>query len=342
MPFGYGNSTRMREFFADGGGIFCLYVPFGGIPGQETWQVFVRGAGAAAAVKMIEDGMRRGGSLNITRTADGYRVDISRSIRVPFGSGGPAVVPVVTADYLYFEAVDAGVVVSAVYLGDEANFLDMNYSTDGGATWTAWNKTYDSDHNVYVYDSITLGAVGDKVWFKGVNAAVTDDTFSFRFMFGLSNGSVNAGGSVTSILDGDGVTMTAIPDYGLYELFRNNKTLLTPPTLGNVTSIGSDGCKNMYYGCTSLTMAADMSGVTSIDYSGCCTMYSHCPSLMAAADMGNVITFGQDACVSMYQACTALTLVDDGALTFAFPTLPVTAGTDTFTTAQDVADWMTA
>lgn len=314
MPFGYGNSTRMREFFADGGGIFCLYVPFGGIPGQETWQAFVRGAGAAEAVKMIEDGMRRGGSLNITRTADGYRVDISRSIRVPFGSGGPAVVPVVTADYLYFEAVDAGAVLMAVLLNDDTKFTDMNYSTDGGATWTAWNKTYDSDHNAYVYDSITLGAVGDKVWFKGVNNAVTDGGGTFSFFFVTASGNVNAGGSVTSILDGNGATLTAIPDYGLKGLFNTDTGLLTPPTFGNATSIGVEGCHSMYNGCDLLT---------------------------TAMDMGNITTFGQDACEQMYQGCSSLTLVDDGALTFAFPTLPVTAGTDTFSTPAQVETWMT-
>lgn len=312
MPFGYGNSTRMREFFADGGGIFCLYVPFGGIPGQETWQVFVRGAGAAAAVKMIEDGMRRGGSLNITRTADGYRVDISRSIRVPLGSGGPAVVPVVTADYLYFEAVDAGAVVSAAYFGDEANIIDINYSTDGGVTWNAWQHTTQDGNEVY--DNITLGTVGDKVWFKGVNEAITDiDNFGFNF--NLNGGNVAAGGSMTSIIDGDGVTMIAIPECGLACLFYGCSDLVTPPTFGNVTSIGNHGCE--------------------------CMCSGGCSALTTAADMGNVATFGQDACKQMYQDCTSLTLVDDGALTFAFPTLPVTAGTDTFTTAQEVADWMT-
>lgn len=338
MPFGYGNSTRMREFFADGGGIFCLYVPFGGIPGQETWQVFVSGAGAAAAVKMIEDSMRRGGSLNITRTADGYRVDISRGIRVPFSSGGPRIEPVVTADYLYFEAVDAGAVVIAVVTGDKTKFTDMNYSTDGGATWNEWQ--HEAQDGAEIYNPITLGNVGDKVWLKGVNAAVTDGDSTFNFFFGLLSGNVNAGGSVTSILDGDGVTLTAIPDYGLLWLFRNNNALLTPPTFGNVTSIGDYGCNEMYYGCTSLTTASDMSGVTNIGYDGCRTMYYGCTSLTEAADMGNVATFGQNACDQMYGNCSSLTLVEDGALTFAFPTLPVTAGTDTFSTAQEVADWM--
>lgn len=365
MPFGYGNSTRMREFFADGGGIFCLYVPFGGIPGQETWQVFVRGAGAAAAVKMIEDGMGRGGSLNITRTADGYRVDISRSIRVPFSSGGPRIEPVVTADYLYFEAVDAGAVVSAIAYGTP--LPDINYSTDGGATWNAWQHTT-GDNGNEIYDNITLGAVGDKVWFKGVNAAFTDAEQTYGFGFDLNNGNVNAGGSVTSILDGDGVTLTAIPDYGFGALFMGCANLVIPPTFGNVTSIGDygcagmymfntslttaadmsgvtsigdHGCENMHGQCTSLTAAADMSGVTSIGVSGCEGMYSGQNSLTAAADMGNVATFGQDACEHMYRGNNSVTLVDDGALTFAFPTLPVTAGTDTFTTAQEVADWMT-
>lgn len=336
MPFGYGNSTRMREFFADGGGIFCLYVPFGGIPGQETWQAFVRGAGAATAVKMIEDGMRRGGSLNITRTADGYRVDISRIIRVPFGSGGPRVVPVVTADYLYLEAVDAGAVVSAGAYGTP--MPDINYSTDGGTTWNAWqHTTQDGDE---IYDNITLGAVGDKVWFKGVNEAMTNADEDFGFSFVLNNGNVAAGGSVTSILDGDGVTMTAIPECGLAYLFVGCANLVTPPTFGNVTSIGDYGCNEMFSG-TALTAAADMSGVTNIGAYGCYSMYFGCTSLTSAADMGNVATFGQNACKQMYKGSTSLTLVDDGALTFAFPTLPVTAGTDTFTTPADVETWMT-
>lgn len=278
MPFGYGNSTRMREFFADGGGIFCLYVPFGGIPGQETWQVFVRGAGAAAAVKMIEDGMGRGGSLNITRTADGYRVDISRSIRVPFSSGGPRIEPVVTADYLYFEAVDAGAVVSAMFWGDEADSFDMNYSTDGGSTWNAWGKTYDSGEEMYLYDNIVLGAVGDKVWFKGVNNAVTDNN-TYGFNFFINNGNVAAGGNATSILDGDGETMTEMTAYGLYNLFVECTALTTAPQLP-ATTLAGHCYEGMFSGCTALTTAPQLPATTLADYcySG---MFYECTALIS-------------------------------------------------------------
>ena len=216
-------------------------------------------------------------------------------------------------NYMYLEAAQANSTVSMVSTLETAPNLE--YSTDG-VTWQEWQHT--TADGTHTFDTITLGAVGDKVYFRGDNPdglGNWSDKLSSTFVL---TGAINAGGNVMSMLDTK-MELTEVPDSGLYMLFGDftfGETpipLLTGPDMSKITTIGDGGCSFMYYGCT---------------------------SLMAAADMTALTTIGDYGCGSMYAGCT-FDMSDDGStLNFAFPTPPVTAGEDIYNTAYDVADWM--
>lgn len=218
--------------------------------------------------------------------------------------------------YMYLEAAQANSTVSMLSNLEPAP--DLEYSTDG-VTWNEWQHTnVDGNH---AFDTITLGAVGDKVYFRGDNpnglALFTEGTEDIAFSKFVLTGAIKAGGNVMSLLDKT-MQLTEIPQYGFTALFAITgigvvPALLTPPSMDTVTSVGAYGCANMYMRCTHLTSAANLPSLTTIGDNGCSVMYNEC-------------TFDMS---------------DDGTtLNFAFPTPPVTAGETTYATAYDIAAWM--
>lgn len=224
--------------------------------------------------------------------------------------------PTPTGDYMYLEAAQANSTVSMVSTLETAP--NIEYSTDG-VTWQEWQHT--TADGTHTFDTITLGAVGDKVYFRGDNPNGLGFLPEGEEMTNFSNfaltGAVNGGGNVMSLLDKT-MAMTEVPQFGFPGLFAIagpdfEPALLTPPSMDTITTIGFFGCASMYLGQTSLTSAADMPALTSIDNLGCSAMYNEC-------------TFNMS---------------DDGTtLNFAFPTPPVTAGETTYATAYDIAGWM--
>lgn len=244
-------------------------------------------------------------------------------------------------EYMYLEAAQANSTVSMVSTLETAP--DLEYSTDG-VTWQEWQHT--SAEGVHTFDTITLGEVGDKVYFRGDNPdglGALGENIAYFSNFVLT-GAINAGGNIMSILDMT-MALSDVPQFGLLNLFAVMKegiesALLTPPSMDTVTTIGKGGCSDMYNGCTSLTAAANMPLLTTIGEGGCDSMYKGCTSLTAAADMPSLTTIGEGGCEGMYNNCI-FNMSDDGStLNFAFPTPPVTAGEETFATAYDVAEWM--
>ena len=69
-------------------------------------------------------------------------------------------------------------------------------------------------------------------------------------------------------------------------------------------------------------------------------MYNGCRELTSAADMGGVEVFGQSAFLGMYGETQKLVLLEGESLTFEFPNLPVDAGSNTFTTNEQVVEEM--
>ena len=248
-----------------------------------------------------------------------------------------------TNGYMYLEAAQANSTVSMVSTLETAPNLE--YSTDG-VTWQEWQHT--TADGTHTFDTITLGAVGDKVYFRGDNpdglAFLQEGAEMPNFSNFVMTGAVKGGGNVMSLLDKT-EQLTEVPDYGFALLLAImgedvEPVLLTPPSMDTITTIGDNGCNSMYFGCTSLTSAAAMSAVTTIGDNGCIKMYAGCTSLTSAADMPSLTTIGDYGCGNMYAGCTFNMSNDGTTLNFDFPTPPITAGETTFSTAHDVAQWM--
>lgn len=274
------------------------------------------------------------------------------------------------ADYLYFEAKQASSTVSMVSMLPTAPSFE--YSEDG-TTWTAWDSTQQDMGGgtlVWMFDTITLANIGDKVYLRGNNTTlnnIDEDQGIVEQTIFMLTGLVDSGGNIVSLLDNTGESTSITNDHALAYLFMQCTALATAPSLGNVTTLGPNALRGLfqnctslttamnmdnlttigerslnqtYDGCSALTSAADMPKVTSIGERGICNMYSDCSSLTTAADMPIVSTFETDAIQGMYANTTNLTLVSDGALTFEFPTLPVTVGSTTLSTPADVETLM--
>lgn len=244
-------------------------------------------------------------------------------------------------DYMYLEAAQANSTVSMVSTLETAPNLE--YSTDG-VTWQEWQHT--TAEGTHTFDTITLGDIGDRVYLRGNNPDglgyhVGKTSYSSNFVL---TGVINGGGNIMSILDTT-MALTEVPQFGLMSLFAIfdegiDPALLTTPSMETITAIGERGCENMYYGCSSITSAADMPALITIGDYGCSSMYDSCTSLTSAADMPILTTISDGGCESIYYDCT-FDMSDDGTtLNFAFPTPPVTAGIRTFATAYDIAEWM--
>lgn len=247
-----------------------------------------------------------------------WRLQSKRRLSVmAFGGGVPPTPPTPTT--MYLEAAEANSTVSMVSTLTTAPNLE--YSTDG-VTWQEWQHT--TAEGTHTFDVITLGAIGDKVYFRGDNPnglGYTDGEDILQSSTFALTGAIKAGGNVMSLLDTT-MELTEVPISGLLGIFADftqgaiSMPLLTVPDMSTITIIGDYGCYAMYLYCNSLTSAADMPLLTAIGDSGCFYMYANCDNLV---------------------------LVSDGSLTFDFAPLPITTTGDdprTYSTANDVAKWM--
>ena len=268
-----------------------------------------------------------------------------KALRLEFKGGNPFKPEPAVNDLLYFQRNDteggsgtkASIhpYVSAAFYGEDPR-PDIKYSTDNGQTFKNWESAYDEEEQAYVYDTIILRNNGDKVLFKGVNERFSTAESGFNFI--TQGTGIEAGGSVTSLLDGDGVTLQSIPDYAFKSLFSYTN-ITKAPSLGNVQTIGTKGCEKMYSN-SNVRSAADMKSLTNVMEQGLVDMYNGCRELTSAADMGGVEVFGQSAFLGMYGETQNLVLLEGESLTFEFPNLPVDAGSKTFTTNEQVAEEM--
>lgn len=218
--------------------------------------------------------------------------------------------------YMFLEAAQANSTVSMVSMLETAPNLE--YSTDG-VMWQEWQ--YTTADGTHTFDTITLGAVGDKVYFRGDNpnglAYLPEGAHAPNYSNFVLTGAINGGGNVMSLLDKT-MALTEVPQYGLAVLFGIvgeglESALITLPAMDTITAIGEGGCYGMYINCTSIT---------------------------AAADMPSLANIGADGFTYMYLGCT-FNMSDDGStLNFDFPTPPFTAGETTFATAYEIAEWM--
>ena len=204
---------------------------------------------------------------------------------------------------LTFTANTAGSTVNLSKSKSSAPTLSLEYSTDGGSTWSS----YPSSTSGQV---VTLLNVGDTVKFRGTNSSVSTSSSDYN-KFSIT-GSVSASGDVTTLLNPRGVKNLSGRTYCFYKLFEYCTGLTTAPELLATTL--ADYCySSMFVGCTGLTTAPNLPATTLIQecYS---SMFVGCTGLTTAPELP--ATTLQKYCYShMFRGCTSLT---------AAPELPAT------------------
>ena len=211
----------------------------------------------------------------------------------------------VTGNWLCFTAEEAG---SQVWYRNEGgNSPDMQYSIDGGKTWTPLDEGV----------KVTLGNVGDKVYLKGDNPQGFSHSDLEEYTHFEMTGKIAGSGSVMSLVDGEGKS-TVIPcDNCFSRLFMDCESLTKAPELP-ATKL-TDGCyQNMFDHCTGLTEAPALPATEMAQ--GCYLgMFSSCTNLTKAPELP--ATKLATHCYSgMFTMCESLTQA---------PALPAT----------ELADW---
>ena len=239
-------------------------------------------------------------------------------------------------DYLTFTAETAGATITISKVGS-APSVSLKTSIDDGATWQPF----------YVgTTTITLSNMGDSVYFAadGSNKRMASSTSAYN-KFEMT-GSISAGGSIMSLLDGSGVADTMPTTYGFCYLFFNCTGLTTAPRLPATTLAGY--CYDyMFRGCTSLSSAPSLPAST-LAVSCYYGMFWGCSSLVTAPTL-SATTLASGCYYGMFRECTSLTTAPPlfatttvascyrymfygcTALATPPPTLPATALTGTYT-----------
>ncbi len=197
----------------------------------------------------------------------------------------------VETNYLTFTAEEDGSTFGIV--NNEGNNPDIQYSLDGGKTWTA----------LAAGDIITLAHKGDKALLRGDNPEGISKGYSECSSFTMT-GKIAASGSVMSLIDGMGKTLVVPAGYCFYALFKGCTSLTQAPELP-ATTLAEYCYLYMFNGCTSLTQAPELPATTLSD--GCyAEMFYGCTSLTQAPELP--ATKLARGCYShMFSGCTSLT-----------------------------------
>jgi len=302
IRFGQGYADGMEEFFAiDGNGIFLIY----GRPivGATQGEVVVRGDATRYLSELVARLDRNGNTVRV----NGNTLSVVFKLRTPMGYGVPRRIPTPptpptpSGNYLYFEAKQANSTVGMT--SSLATPPSLEYSEDG-ETWQTWEETSGT------FDTITLGAVGDKVYLRGTNAALSDMANQKMSIF-MPTGNVKIGGSVQSLVDGTGESTTAIEMVGLFAsgMMGGSTTALTEIESGflSATSLTAYCYSSMFYGCPAITNAPHLPATTLTDfcYYG---MFMGCTALTASPIL-QATTLATTSYSMMFNGCTSLNSV---------------------------------
>ena len=194
-------------------------------------------------------------------------------------------------DDITFTAEEDGSTFGIVNNG--GNNPDIQYSLDGGETWTA----------LAAGDTIMLAHKGDKALLRGDNP----EGFSkvdIKYSSFTMTGKIAVSGSVMSLIDGTGETLVVPAGYCFYSLFKGCTSLTQAPELP-ATRL-ADGCYyGMFQGCTSLTQAPELPATT-LAYSCYRNMFLGCTSLTQAPEL-SATTLDDHCYECMFRGCTSLT-----------------------------------
>ena len=205
-----------------------------------------------------------------------------------------------TDKYLTFTANENGSSVGFYYNRNSDTGKNMQYSTDGGATWQDYTIGVGSSNVV----PITIEE-GESVKFRGENEnlAYVIDEYNYITIRCAISGSVAASGDVTSLLNGAGGDVS-VPQRCYSYMFSGCTGLTTAPELP-ATTLAQSCYSYMFSGCTSLTTAPELPATTLAQY---CyqNMFYGCTALATAPELP--ATTLENGCYSqMFAGCTSLT-----------------------------------
>ena len=251
---------------------------------------------------------------------------ITNGLSVRLVSETAPVPPTMEETPLTFEAMEAGAQVTYNANSDRP----VQYSTDG-TTWTDYSE------------AITLTNIGDKVSFRGNNAAYNTMGVKFQcsadcYIYGNVMSLVSPSGyaTATTLSGSDNFSYlflnnthiknhsskdlvlpaTTLANSCYYHMFNGCSGLTRAPELPATTLAGS--CySNMFKGCTSLVSAPELPATTLANFCYS-SMFYGCTGLTSAPELP-ATTLTEECYRSMFQGCTYLTSA---------PELPATALTD--------------
>ena len=177
---------------------------------------------------------------------------------------------------LTFEAAEAGAVVRFLHSSTSAAPEHVEVSTDGGSTWTALTS-----------DGVTLAHVGDKVSFRGRNAAYGSEADGW-YSFDLSR-RCYVYGNIMSLIDKEhyATLKNLSADYTFSNLFKDQSNLLTKDDkklLLPAETLTGHCYYYMFQGCSSLTVAPELPA-TELTESCYCGMFYICSNLTVAPEL---------------------------------------------------------
>ena len=207
---------------------------------------------------------------------------------------------------LTLEAAVAGAKVT--FKADNANVAkDIEYSTDGGATWTSGNTGGSGVE-------VTLANIGDKVMFRGDNS-----------QYGYDNGTSQAThnsisctadcyvyGNIMSLIDKTGfATNKVLPTgtYTFYNLFKDNTYLKNHPNAAYTLELPATTLKeycyrSMFSGCKAL-VTPPVLPATKLENSCYSTMFRSCSSMVTPPALP-ATELKNNCYQSMFDNCTSL------------------------------------
>ena len=207
---------------------------------------------------------------------------------------------------LTLEAAVAGAKVT--FKADNPNVAkDIEYSTDGGATWTSGNTGGDGVE-------VTLTNIGDKVMFRGDNSQYGKDNETSNAIYNSISCTADCYvyGNIMSLIDKTGFATNKVLPTGkrtFFYLFKDNTYLKNHPnaayTLELPATTLTEYCyRNMFFGCKALVTPPALPA-TELKNSCYSSMFRSCSSL--ATPPALPATELEDNCYqSMFDDCTSL------------------------------------
>lgn len=207
---------------------------------------------------------------------------------------------------------------------------DLNYSVDGGTTWTAYDFT--------TLPTVNVPANGN-IKFRGTNAGGIGTGALNNFSVGFHlNKRYSISGNPSSMVNPDPAVFstytdaahlgrvflnetnlvdasllktsqyTRVRDFVFYKAFEGSG-LQRPPRLNNVTLIHRSGMERAFFGCTALAEATDLSSLVELrGEHALLYTYKNCTSLTTGSNLYNLTTISNNGGMveGMYEGCTSL------------------------------------